>query len=81
MTDAITADDVRALLEDILDEELPPFTAATTAKDVEHWDSLNHVRLLLAIERVYGIEIPVQDVEGLANVGDMVRLINTLRTG
>ena len=74
----VTENDIRELLADILDEDLPDFKPETTAKDVEGWDSLNHVRLLLRIEQTYGIDIPVGEVEKLANVGDMVRLINAL---
>lgn len=74
----ITENDIRVLLEDILDDDLPEFTPETSAKDVPGWDSLNHVRLLLRIEQKYSVDIPVAEVEKLANVGDMVRLVNSL---
>lgn len=47
----------------------------TTAKDVEGWDSLMHIQLLVATERAFGIRFNTGEVAGLANVGVMVALI------
>lgn len=51
----------------------------TTAKDIEDWDSLAHVQLLVAIEKAFGIRFNTGEVASLANVGEMVELI-ALRT-
>ena len=51
----------------------------TTAKDVEGWDSLAHVQLLVAIEKSFGIRFNTGEVANLVNVGEMVELI-ALRT-
>jgi acyl carrier protein len=47
----------------------------TTAKDIEDWDSLAHVQLLVAIEKAFGIRFNTGEVASLANVGEMVELI------
>lgn len=73
--------DIQKILAEILDADLPEFTAGTTAKDVEGWDSLNNVRLLLQVEREYGVNIPVNEIEHLKNVGDLASLINKLAAG
>ena len=49
---------------------------ATTAEDVEEWDSLHHIRLIVAIERAFKIRFSNPEVESLNNVGDLVRLID-----
>ena len=51
----------------------------TTADDVEGWDSLAHVQLLVAVEKAFGIRFNTGEVVSLANVGEMVELI-ALRT-
>jgi acyl carrier protein len=47
-----------------------------TARDIDGWDSMVHLRLILAIERRFGVHLPSTKVAGLKNVGDMIDLIN-----
>lgn len=56
------------------DDDLTP-TAEMTADDVEEWDSLSHIRLILSIEKVFGIRLSTIEVGGLKQVGDLVRVI------
>jgi acyl carrier protein len=46
-----------------------------TARDVDGWDSLAHIRLLLAIERKFQIKFSAAEVGGLQTVGDLLLLI------
>lgn len=46
-----------------------------TASDVEGWDSLSHINLVLAVEKEFGISLTTRDVRSLKNVGDLMRLI------
>jgi acyl carrier protein len=48
-----------------------------TAQDVEGWDSLAHLRLVLTIERRFAVRLPSTKVAGLKNVGDMMDLIQS----
>lgn len=48
-----------------------------TAADVEEWDSLSHVDLIVAVESDFGIRLTTADVRGLRNVGDFVNIIAT----
>lgn len=68
----------RAILEDVLEEENLAIGESTRAQDVPSWDSLNHVRLLVHIEREYGVNFPVDAVERLQNVGELIVLVNRL---
>lgn len=43
--------------------------------DVDGWDSLSHVRLLMMIERRFGIELPVAETARLQNVGGLLGLV------
>jgi acyl carrier protein len=66
---------VRALMEDVFDVDDLSVTPATTAEDIEEWDSLSHIRLVVAIERKFRIKFKTAEIEGLKNVGDLVNLI------
>lgn len=48
-----------------------------TALDVAGWDSLSHVRLIMAIERQFSIVLPAAEVAGLNDVGALADLITT----
>ena len=50
-------------------------TEAMRAQDVMNWDSLNHVRLVLEVERAFGIKFALGELQGLKNVGSLVALI------
>lgn len=47
-----------------------------TADDVEEWDSLSHVPLILSIESIFGITFRVGEVELTRNVGQLADLIS-----
>lgn len=50
-------------------------TRATTAADIDQWDSITHLDLITATEEAFQIEITGFDVMGLKNVGDLLDLI------
>lgn len=47
---------------------------AMTAADVENWDSLNHIDLIVAIEKKFKIKFTTREVSGLKTVGDLADL-------
>lgn len=63
-----------AFREAFFDDNLEIFPDDTAA-DVDGWDSLSHVRLLLAIERRFVISLEPAETERLNDVGDLARLI------
>jgi acyl carrier protein len=79
MTAENTLELVRETLIDVLDLDDLEITTATTAEDIEEWDSLSHVRLIVAIERKFGIRFQNSEIGSLMNVGDLVRLIEARR--
>jgi acyl carrier protein len=46
-----------------------------SAQDVEEWDSLTHVSLVLAVEEAFGVRFRVGEVESTKNLGDLADLI------
>jgi acyl carrier protein len=75
----MSADDIlrelRELMIDVFDVDDLEITRATTADDVEEWDSLSHVRLVVAVERKFGFKLKNSEIEALKSVGDLVDLI------
>lgn len=58
------------------DEELTP-TATMTADDVEEWDSLSHIRLMLSVEKAFGVRFSTVELGGLKSIGDLVALVQS----
>lgn len=63
------------VFRDVLDRDSIVLSSETTAADIEEWDSLAHISLLVAIEKEFKISLTLADVEPLRNVGDMFDLI------
>jgi acyl carrier protein len=66
---------LQEVFRDVFDDEDITLTPSTTAKDVEGWDSLNHVNLVVAVEKKFKIKFTTKEVTGLPNVGEFVQLI------
>jgi acyl carrier protein len=45
-----------------------------TAADVENWDSLNHIDLIVAVERKFKIKFTTREITGLKTVGDLAEM-------
>ncbi len=71
-----TLERVREIMEDVFSLDDLVISAGTTAKDIEVWDSLRHIRLIVAIERKFRIKFKNTEIEALTNVGDLVALID-----
>jgi acyl carrier protein len=63
------------IFEDVFDEDTIKITPELSAKDVDGWDSLTHIRLILTIERAFKIKFSTSEIGRLENVGDLVSLI------
>ncbi|MBF0254362.1 MAG: acyl carrier protein [Candidatus Omnitrophica bacterium] len=63
------------IFRDIFDDPAIQVREEMTAADVEEWDSLNHINLIMAVEKRFGIKFTTRDVGALKNVGDFIRLI------
>jgi acyl carrier protein len=47
-------------------------TPHLTADDVDEWDSLSHINLMLAVELEFGIEFDQSEIQNFANVGELI---------
>jgi acyl carrier protein len=74
----MNTDDIYKRLQGIFDNvfmEEVRVTPELSADDVDEWDSVTHVSLVLAIEEEFGLRFRVGEVESTKNLGDLVKLI------
>jgi len=67
-------DDLNQIFRDVLSDDVA-LLRTTVAKDVDGWDSLTHISLMLAVEESFGIKFTLGETERAKNVGDLVDLI------
>lgn len=63
------------VFRDVFDDESITVTDATTADDIEDWDSLEHINLLAAVEQEFGMKFNMGQVVSMKNVGEMADII------
>lgn len=69
------------VFREVLDNDSIQLTRDTTANDIEEWDSLSHVELIVAIERMFKIKFQLEDVKPLKNVGEFIDAIERKTAG
>jgi acyl carrier protein len=66
---------VQDVMCDVFDIDDLHITDATTAEDLEEWDSLSHIRFMITLERQFGFKFLNEEIAELKNVGDLVTVI------
>ena len=66
---------VTEVFRDVFEDETLEVTRDTSARDIEDWDSLMHVSLVVAVEREFAVRFSSGDVARLHDVGALVDLI------
>jgi acyl carrier protein len=63
------------ILRDQFDDDTLVAQPGLTADDVDGWDSFAHIRLMLSVERTFGVKFSASQISSLKNVGDLASLI------
>jgi acyl carrier protein len=63
------------IFQNVFDDDSIVVRPDLTAADVDEWDSLSHIRLVLTIERAFGVKFSASEIGKLKNVGEFVDLI------
>lgn len=75
MQDAEIYSRLTELFSDLFPMDEIALTPATTAKDIEGWDSFNHISVMVAIETRFGIKLSSAEFDKLANIGELAAVI------
>jgi acyl carrier protein len=70
-----TLSNLQVIFRDVFDDETITLTRCTSAEDIEDWDSLMHINIIVACENEFGIKFDLADIVELENVGGMVDVI------
>ncbi len=68
-------DKLNEVFRDVFDDEDITVNDSTTADDIEDWDSLEHINLVVAVEKIFSVKFNMGETAKLKNVGEMVDLI------
>ena len=75
MTKEVVFVKIQEIFRDIFDDEKLVIQDSTNSSDIEDWDSLNHINLVVAIESDLNIKFDLEELSNLKNVGAMIDLI------
>jgi acyl carrier protein len=60
------------IFKNVMDNDDIVVTYQTTAKDIEEWDSLTHIQLVVAVEKHFKVRFGSSEITAFKNVGEMV---------
>jgi acyl carrier protein len=62
------------IFHEVFDDDSVVITRQTTANDIDAWDSLSHMNMVMAVEVKFGIRFALGELQSLKNVGDLIDL-------
>jgi len=65
------------VFQDVFDEDDIQVTRELSARDVDGWDSLTHIRLIVTVEKAFKVKFSTSEIGKLQNVGELVDLIKS----
>jgi acyl carrier protein len=75
MSDATIKQRLNQVFQEVFDLPELEITETMTAEDIEEWDSLSHIILIVATEKAFAVTFTTKDVKSLKNIGDFITLI------
>lgn len=70
---------IQGILRDFFDDETISIKEESSAKDIEGWDSLANVQIMLSIEAEFDVTFDLDDMTGFHCIGDIIRCIENKR--
>lgn len=65
------------VFQEVFDDDDLEIKPEYSAEDVDGWDSLTHIRMLLTVERIFGVKFSTSEVGHLQTVADLVKLVQS----
>ncbi len=66
---------LNVIFRKLFDDNSISVTPTTTAKDIDGWDSLEHITLIATVERTFKMKFKMGEISSMKNVGQMVKII------
>ena len=63
------------VFRDVFDDDSIVLSDNTSAKDIEDWDSLEHINLIAAVEKEFKMRFQMKEVSGMKNVGELAEIV------
>ena len=79
MSNDLILDKIADIFKKIFDNESISITRLTSAKDIDEWDSLNNIQIIIAVEKEFQIRFRSSEIRGWNNVGEMCDAIVGLK--
>jgi acyl carrier protein len=81
MDDEVIYPRLTAIFRDVFDDDAIVARPDLTASEVDGWDSLSHIRLMLTVERTFKTKFSAAQIGKLKNVGELAELIRQKHQG
>ncbi|MGI6623097.1 MAG: acyl carrier protein [Acetivibrionales bacterium] len=78
MNDEQIIEVITRMFREVFDDESMVITGSTSQEDIEEWDSLSHLRIILLLEKEFGIKFDIDRVGSLTSVGSIVQEVRNL---
>ena len=65
-------DDLNDVLRTVFSDDALTVTPETTANDVDGWDSMMHINVIIAVERRFGVKFAAAEINGLKGAGQNI---------
>ena len=72
----VTLDMLEPIFHEVFDDDAIQLRQETTADDIDAWDSLSHMNLVMVLEAKFKVKFALGELHQLRNVGDMLNMIN-----
>lgn len=66
---------LETIFRDVFDDAEIDIYEELTADDIENWDSLTHIQLIVAVEQEFSVKFQTAEVISLKNVGEFMELL------
>jgi acyl carrier protein len=75
MTKTQLWDGLNEIFRDVMDDPGITVTESTTANEVDEWDSITHVLLIVQVEKQFSVKFTAAEIQSLQNVGQLADLV------
>ena len=76
MTEIETYNALQEVFRSVLEDESITLTSTTTAEDLDGWDSMNHIFIVVELEKRFSVKFQAAEMEELKNIGELVAVLH-----